>query len=218
MKTSRVLLLLFLVSIAARTVAAPFEGKVDLLTTEGRKSFTTTFYFKGDKMRVETTEGGEAGAMIMDLKAEQVIILMPSEKMYMVMNTSGAMEAVDDNSPPPVKTGRVETILGYECHEYTVTEKKTVTEYWAAKGLGVFRAMTGGGPGGPPAGLSAWEAEALRDGLFPLRTVERLANGKVRSTMEATAIEPGRQPESLFAPPKDFTKFEMPSFGNMFGG
>ena len=209
---------LILASVAGNTLATAFEGKIELLTTEGRKSFTTTFYFKADKMRVETSEAGEAGAMIMDMTAKQMMILMPSEKMYMVINAGGRLEEVAANSTPPVKTGRTETILGYECHEYTVTEKKTVTEYWAAKGLGAFRAMTRGGPGGPPAGLSAWEAEAQREGLFPLRTVERATSGKVRSTMEATAIEPASQPDSLFTPPKDFTKFEMPSFGKMFGG
>jgi hypothetical protein len=217
MKMPRTLLLLVFVFVAARAFAAPFEGKIELKTTEGRKSFTSTFYFKGDKMRVESTESSDAGAMIMDMTAKQMMILMPSEKMYMVMNAGGAMEQVAADSVPPVKTGRTETILGYECHEYTVTEKKTVTEYWAAKGLGVFRAMTRGGPGGPPAGMSAWEIEAQREGLFPLRTIERSTNGKVRSTMEATAIEPGSQPASLFTPPADFTKFEMPSFGKMFG-
>lgn len=218
MKMPRTLLLLVFVFVAARAVAAPFEGKIELLTTEGRESFTTTFYFKGDKMRVESTESNETGAMIMDMTAKQMMILMPSEKMYMVVDAGGAMEQVAADSVPPVKTGRTETILGYECHEYTVTEKKTVTEYWAAKGLGVFRAMTRGGPGGPPAGMSAWEIEAQREGLFPLRTIERSTNGKVRSTMEATAIDPGSQPASLFTPPADFTKFEMPSFGKMFGG
>jgi hypothetical protein len=218
MKTPRTLLLLVFAFVAARAIAAPFEGKIELLTTEGRKSFTTQFYFKGDKMRVETSESGEAGAMVMDMTTKQMMILMPSEKMYMVMNAGGQMEEVAADSVPPVKTGRIETILGYECHEYTVTEKKTVTEYWAAKGLGVFRAMTRGGPGGPPAGLSAWEAEAMREGLFPLRTIERSANGKIRSTMEAKVIEPGSQPDSLFTPPSDFTRFEMPSFGKMFGG
>lgn len=217
MKSSRALLLLVFVFVASRAFAASFEGKIELLTTEGRKSFTTTFYFKADKMRVETSEAGEAGAMIMDMTAKQMMILMPSEKMYMVINAGGAMENVAADSAPPVKTGRVETILGYECHEYTVTGKKSVTEYWAAKGLGVFRAMTRGGPGGPPAGMSAWEAEAMREGLFPLRTIERTANGKVRSTMEATAIDTGSQPAALFAAPADFTKFEMPSFGKMFG-
>jgi hypothetical protein len=217
MKTPRTLLFLVLVFVAARAFAAPFEGKIDLLTTEGKKSFTTTFFFKGDKMRIETSEGREAGAMIMDMTAKQMTIIMPSEKMYMVINAGGAAEQVANNSAPPVKTGRVETILGYECHEYTVTEKKIVTEYWAAKGLGAFRSMARGGPGGPPAGISAWEAEAMREGLFPLRTIERAANGKVRSTMEATAVAPGNQSDALFVAPAGFTKFEMPSFGKMFG-
>jgi len=135
------------------------------------------------------------------------------------MNIGGQMEqAQQGDSNPPVKSGRTETILGYECHEYIVTEKKTVTEYWAAQGLGVFRAMTRGGPGGPPSGPSAWETTAQNEGLFPLRTVERSLKGKEISRTEATAVTPGSQPASLFTAPADFTKFEMPSFGKMFGG
>ena len=209
--------MLILVSVAARAAAASFEGKIELLTTEGRKTFTTTYYYTADKMRIESSETAEAGAMIMDFTAKQMLMLMPSEKMYMVMNIAAQMDQGAADSTPPVKSGRTETILGYECHEYIITEKKTVTEYWAAKGLGVFRAMARGGPGGPPAGPSAWEAAAQSEGLFPLRTVERSLKGKELSRTEATAIAPGNQPDSLFTPPKDFTRFEMPSFGKMFG-
>jgi hypothetical protein len=215
MKMLRALLTVVLVSVAARALAAPFEGKIELLSTEGKKSFTTTFYYKGDKMRVESSEAKDTGAMVMDMAAKEMLILMPSEKMYMVMKFGGQMEEkTTDTTTAPVKTGRTETILGYECHEYTVTENKKVTEYWAAKGLGVFRSMARGGPGRPPAGLSPWEAEAMREGLFPLRTIERSVKGKEISRSEATAIEPGSLSASLFAPPKDFAKFEMPS---MFG-
>jgi len=217
MKMFQAVFLSIVVSAAAHATPSSFEGRIDLLTTEGRKTFTTTFYYTAAKMRIETSEGGEAGAMIMDLAKKEILMLMPSEKMYMVMNIGEQMERPADNSPPPVKTGRTETILGYECVEYTVTGKKTVTEYWAAKGLGVFRAMARGGPGGPPTGLSTWESEAAREGLFPLRTVERNVKGKELSRTEATAITPGSQPASLFVPPKDFQKFEMPSLGKMFG-
>ncbi|HUG09660.1 MAG TPA: DUF4412 domain-containing protein [Opitutaceae bacterium] len=216
MKTSRALFLVIL-SVAARAVAAPFEGKIELLTTEGKKSFTTTFHYKDDKMRIESSESKDTGAMVMDMTAKEMMIMMPSEKMYMVMKFGAQVEAATETTTAPVKTGRTETILGYECHEYTVTEKKTVTEYWAAKGLGVFRSMARGGPGGPPAGLTPWEAEAMREGLFPLRTIERTVKGKVVSHTEVKAIEPGSLSASLFVPPKDFTKFEMPAFGKMFG-
>lgn len=217
MKTLRALMFLVLASVATRAFADSFEGKIELLTTEGKKTYTVTYYYTTDKMRIESTEGGEAGAMIMDFPAKQMMILMPSEKMYMVMNIAAQMEQGKGDSNPPVKTGRTETILGYECAEYTVTEKKTVTEYWAAKGLGAFRAMARGGPGGPPPGPSAWESEAQREGLFPLRTIERSLKGKELSRTEATAVTPGSQPASLFTPPSDYNRFEMPSFGKMFG-
>lgn len=215
MKTTRIFLIAILALFASRAVADSFEGKIDLKTTEGRKTSNISYFFKGDKMRIESSDAGETGAMIMDLGTKEMIIMMPSERMYMVMNAGAHQADAPQDSAPPVKTGRTETILGYECAEYTVTEKKTVTEYWAAKGLGVFRSMMRGGPGGPPSGPSAWELEAMRDGLFPLRIVERSLKGKELSRTEATAVNPGTQPTALFVPPRDYQKFEMPAFPGM---
>ena len=209
MKTIRAILLLILASGALSAVAAPFEGKIVTVTTEGKKSFTTTYYCKGDKMRVETTEGDEGGVVIFDMAAKQMIMIMPSEKMYMTMNIGQHMNS-NKPSDPPVKTGRTETILGYDCDEYTVTEGKRTTTFWGAHGLGVFHAMMRGGPGGPPSGPSAFESAAESEGVFPLRTIETVARGREVSRTEATSVEPGSQPDSLFAPPKGYQSFSMP--------
>lgn len=217
MKATRVFLFAILALVAGRAFAASFEGKIDLKMTEGRKTSNVSYYFKGDKMRIETSDAGESGAMIMDLTTKEMTMVMPSERMYMVMNAGAHQGPPPQESEAPVKTGRTEKILGYDCVEYTVTDKKTVTEYWAAKGLGVFRAMMRGGPGRPPSGPSAWELEAMRDGLFPLRIVEKSLKGKELSRMEATAIEPTSLSADLFAPPKGYQKFEMPVMPKMFG-
>ena len=183
-------------------------------TTAGKEVTPVTYYFKDAAMRIETTGEGKEAAMILDLEKKQMLTLMASEKMYMVMPIDGGPPARASEAAP-VKTGRTETILGYECAEYKVTGKKTVTEYWAAKGLGTFRAMR---QGGPPGGPSAWEREAQKEGLFPLRIVERNAQGKVISQTEATAIKLGSLEADLFEPPAGYQKFEMPGFGKMFGG
>lgn len=216
MKTFQTVIFSVLVSVAAHAASSSFEGRINLLQTEGKTTVPVSYLFKGAHMRIEMTEGKEQLAVIINLEKRETIMIMAEEKMYMVTKFDTAPEVADASSTP-VKTGRTEKILGHECEEYTVTEKKTVTEYWAAKGLGVFRGMKEGGPGSSNA-PSAWEIEAEKNGLFPLRIVERNSKGKELSRTEATLIEPGKLDDSLFVPPKDFQKFEMPSFGNMLGG
>ncbi len=48
--------------------------------------------------------------------------------------------------------------------------------------------------------------------------VSRDAKGKEVYKMEATKVEPGKLPESLFQPPADFQKFQMPSLGGLMKG
>lgn len=216
MKTIHALVVFALLSVAAHAAPSSFEGKIGLQISEGKKTSLLSYFFKGGLMRIEMTEAGENFAMILDLEKRESTMIMPSEQMYMVMKLGDETEVADEGTAPE-KTGRSETILGYVCEEYTVTEKKSVTEYWAAKGLGVFRGMRKDGPGASAA-PSAWEIMAEKDGLFPLRIVEKNPKGKELSRIQATSIEPGKLKDDLFAPPKGFQKFEMPNFGNMFKG
>ena len=107
-------------------------------------------------------------------------------------------------------------------------DKGTVTEMWVADGLGTFMGLgSGGGGGNPMAGMfggggkksanaAKWEEALKGKGGFPLRVISRDAKGKQSFKMEATKIEPGSLPDSLFAPPAGYEKFAMPDFGSMF--
>ncbi len=76
--------------------------------------------------------------------------------------------------------------------------------------------LGGGNPMGGGRKVSGWEAELKGKGGFPLRLIERDGSGKEVTRLEATKIEPGPLPASLFEPPAGFQKFEMPNLGSMF--
>ena len=210
--------------------AGAFEGKVSLAITAGKgKPQMLDYSIKDNSIRIDMTTEGQTIASIMDLKKMEMLMLMPSEKMYMVMPIKDTVEKaakkVEAKEPDIEKTGRTETILGYKCEEYVTKDKKNTTEIWIAEGLGTFMGMgnnSGGGMGGMFGGkkkaAESWEEKFKGKPGFPLRVVSRDAKNKETFRMEATKIEPGSLPASLFQPPAGWQKFQMPSMGDMLKG
>ena len=214
---------------AVQTFAADaFEGKVTQTITAAKEAPQTLNYaMKGQKLRMDINAEGHQMTSIMDLAKLEMLILMPEQQMYMVMPIKKPVEqamAKQGESTAEVEvTGKTETILGYKCSQLLVKDKGTVTEMWVADGLGAFMGLgNGGGGGGGPFGggrkanAAKWEEALKGKGGFPLRVISRDAKGKESFKMEATKIEPGSLPDSLFAPPAGYEKFAMPDFGSMF--
>jgi hypothetical protein len=203
--------------------AGTFEGKVTLAVTAGKgRAMTMDLSMKGQKQRMDMQAEGHQMATITDLAKLESIILMPDQGMYMVQSIKKpleqAMGKAGENTADVEVTGKTETILGYKCNQILVKDKGTVIELWAAEGLGLFTGLGGGGPmGGNPfgggrggAGAAKWEAVLKEKGGFPLRVIARDGSFK----MEATKIEPGALPDSLFSVPAGFQKLDM---GGMMG-
>jgi uncharacterized protein DUF4412 len=226
------------VSCAAASVAvaqaAGFEGIVAYKMPAKGAAGELTQMYKGTKTRTEVSDGKQTSAMIMDMTAGTMTVLMPPQKQYMVMDmkkmgqglggllgrghkdtgSSGAGAAM-----PTIKaTGRKETIAGHEC-EYYVMGDKGETEICSAKGLGMF--MMGQSPmGGGSASLAAVAAmstnpdavKLFADGFFPLKVVN-VKGGKNEVVMEATRVEKKTLDASLFVPPPDYKEMKMPGLG-----
>ncbi len=211
---------------AVQTFAAnTFEGKVSLaLTAEKGRATNMDYSLKGQKVRMDMDAGGSQVASIMDMAKMEMLMLMPEQQMYMVMPmkkpVEQAMEKAGTNTADIEVTGKTETILGYKCSQILVKDKGTVTEMWVAEGLGAFMGLGGGGMfgGGKPANAAKWEEALKGKGGFPLRVISRDAKGKETFKMEATKIEAGSLPDSLFSPPAGYQKFAMPDMGGMFKG
>jgi Domain of unknown function (DUF4412) len=205
---------------AAQSFAADaFEGKVSLaMTAEKGKTQTMDYTMKGPKLRMDINAEGHRMSNIMDMTKMEMLMLMPEEKMYMVHSikqpVEQAMEKQGESTAVIEVTGKTETILGYKCNQILVKDKGTVTEMWAAEGLGAFMGMGSGGGspfGGKKGNANAakWEEALKGKGGFPLRVITLDAKGKQTFKMEATRIEPGPQPDSLFVPPSDYQKLDM---------
>lgn len=240
----KVLLLGGLLAASSLLAVDVFEGKVSLGFKSGReKEMVVDYAMKDGLVRMEPKLADAGGsAMIFDWAKKEMTMLMPEQRMYMVMPLNQGQPRpggeVQEHAPAGKieKTGKTETILGYLCEQLVYTENNAVTEMWVTEKLGAFMGISGGGPGdggmggmmggmmggGRKAKKSAdagWE-EALKGmkAFFPLRVISKDAKGKESFRLEAKSIEPGSLPSSLFAPPAGFQKFSMPGFGGMMGG
>ena len=207
--------------------AGAFEGKVSLaLTAEKGRTTNMDYSLKGRMVRMDINAEGHQMTSIMDLAKLEMIMLMPEQNMYMVMPIKKPVEAAakaGESTAEVEVTGKTETILGYKCSQLIVKDKGTVTEMWVAEGLGTFMGLGNGGGGGGPFGggrkaanAAKWEEALKGKGGFPLRVITRDAKGRDSFKMEATKIEPGSVPDSMFSPPAGYQKFEMPDIGSMF--
>ena len=216
--------------------AAGFEGVVAYKMPSKGGAGELTQMYKGNKTRTEVSDGKQTTAMIMDMTAGTMTVLMPPQKQYMVMDMkkmgqglggllgmggkkdTGSGAGASAAMPTIKATGRKETIAGHEC-EYYVMGDKGETEVCSAKGLGMF--MMGQSPmGGGVASLAALAAmstnpdavKLFADGFFPLKVVN-LKGGKNEVVMEATRVEKKTLEASLFVPPPDYTEMKMPGLG-----
>jgi len=225
------------VGVAAVAQAEGFEGIVAYKMPAKGGAGELTQMYKGTKTRTEVSDGKQTTAMIMDMTAGTMTVLMPPQKQYMVMDMKkmgqglGGMLGIghghkDTGStgggtatmPKITATGRKETIAGHEC-EYYVMGDKAETEVCSAKGLGMF--MMGQSPmGGGVAALAALAAmstnpdavKLFADGFFPLKVVN-VKGGKNEVVMEATRVEKKTLDASLFVPPPDYKEMKMPGLG-----
>jgi Domain of unknown function (DUF4412) len=214
----------FLLTAAHSLAADSFEGKVSLaISADKGKAQSLDYSIKGQKLRMDINAEGRNATMIMDMTKMETLMLMPEQNMYMVMPmkkpVEQAMEKQGVGTADVEVTGKTETILGYKCNQILVKDKGTVTEVWAAEGLGAFMGMGNGGGspfgGRKTANSAKWEEALKGKGGFPLRVISHDPSGKQTFKMEATKIEPGSLPDSLFVAPEGYQKFAMPDFGSM---
>jgi len=199
------------------------------MTSEKGRTQAMDYTMKGQKLRMDISAEKHQVSTIMDMEKMEMLMLMPEQNMYMVMPikkaVDNAVEHAEKNGAMNAdieRTGKTEKILGYTCDQILVTDKEkgTVTELWVAPDLGMFMGLGNGGGGGmfggrKTAAAAKWEEALKGKGGFPLRVISHDAKGKDVFKMEATKIEPGPQPDSLFAPPAGYQKFQMPDMGGL---
>jgi Domain of unknown function (DUF4412) len=220
--------LLALVALAPAAVfAASFEGRVAMnMISPKTEPVPVAWSLKEGFSRMDMSAAkGQTVSMIMDLTKQEMIILMDSEKMYMVRpipkpDAQPERKTAARDDVTFEKTGITEKILGYTCEKYLVKSKDGTSELWVTDQLGTFMGMgSGANPMGGRRASSAepqaWEKALMGKNFFPLRTVVLDKSGKESFRMEATAVEKKSLPASMFAPPAGYEKFDM---GGMMKG
>ena len=197
--------------------AAAFEGVAHFKssTQEGYGS-EFDYFIKGEKARMET-QGDRHGkaAIILDLPAKKVVMLMAQQKMAMEM-PMGEPTAGQKDKAELVRTGKTQTLLGYPAEQLLYKSDEGETEIWGAKGLGYFGGMhgrPGAGEGSP-----AWTRELKAQGLFPLLVINKSKDGKEVGRLEATKVEKKSLSDDLFVVPPDYKKFDRDSMTRGMGG
>ena len=183
-----------------------FEGKVTFNVYDNGESHTMQYYVKGSKLRFDANEQGHEGQIIMDPAAKQFMIVMPQQKMYMVMPIPDMkdkkMESESmDNKADFVKTGETKDILGYTAEKWTYKDGDDKGEAWMTKDIGGFQLFNNPMQDEKP----QWQKDLETEGYFPLLVYE---NGD--KVFEVTNIDKQSLDESMFEPPAGFQKMDMP--------
>jgi hypothetical protein len=162
---------------------------------------------KGGKIRYDMSAQGQQAGIVIDPAAQKMFIIMDAQKVYMEQNLSRprpGREGRGTTRRDAQRTGRTETIAGYQCeHILTTDDDGASVDSCVTTELGAFRMFTGGGPMQPP--REAGWASGLGAGSFPLK----VQKGE-KVILEVTTIEPKSLEASLFTAPDGYQKFAMP--------
>lgn len=198
--------------VASTAGAQSFQGVV---TYQLGKQGETMVYTGsgGSKVRVDVSDpqhmpGG--GSMIWDTGANTMMMVMPTQKMYMTMNMGQMMANVPDTARGKMTKVGSEVIAGVPCDDYKGTSNSggEETTVCIAHGMGNFLWFGGNNPmmarmQSRVSGLSS----AVAGGGFPLKVVK--SDGTTE--MLATKVEKRSVDPSLFAPPAGFTQMQLPA-------
>jgi len=184
-----------------------FEGKVSFTVYDEDVAHPMEYLIKGSKIRFDADEEGQRASIVMDGALKQFMIIMPDQKMYMDMSIPDAKMESDemegkDKEGSFVKTGETKEILGLTAEKWIFKSGDDQGEAWMAKGIGSFKLFDNPMNRNKP----EWQKEIIEEGYFPLQVYD---NGK--KVYEVTGIEKKSLDNSMFEPPADFKKMDVPN-------
>lgn len=192
------------------SIASAFEGVISFKSNYWGELSEFQYASKEGRSRIDTQRSRHGrAAVIMDLDAQKVSMLLLNMRLAMVMNMGPTMLLASNRTDGTlIRTGKVLPILGYRAEHLVHRGEEEDTEIWGAAGLGVFvglhptSSMFGRSGGSPP-----WVRALREERLFPLIVIRKDKNGIERGRMEVTAIEPRSLPDSQFEIPRRYITF-----------
>lgn len=216
-------------AVATQTFGGDFEGEITMNATRAQGSGPTqlTFGIKKPKYRIDATgqvqtdnpmlSGG--ASLILDPPAKKGYALVPAQKKAIVIDFDKLKGAggggplgmpqgpKKPSGPPPTieKTGKKDTVAGYECEIWKVTSEGKRSEICAADGI-TWIDLGDMGWSSPEITVAAVASGANR---FPLRIVTFGTNGAEEVRLEATKIEKKKLDEARFVVPPDYQVIDI---------
>lgn len=205
-KLTAQLTVFFVLAGAFATASPSFEGIVSTQFVSEGDSVRMDLKTKDGKIRFDHPEMGGMGYAIMDLKAEEMIVVIEAQRM--VMRHSFTEEQDQAMTGDLQATGETKRILDYRAEQYLYSEDGETTELWITDELpGFFMSPNPSSTEVSPA------LRALLDrNVFLLAATTRDANGRITGKMEVTGIEQTSLDDAEFRAPDGFQEMQMPSF------
>jgi hypothetical protein len=196
----------------------PFEGEITMNVTEaGKPPHTITYDVKGTKMRFDSPaeQSGPMGGgyVIFDTTNKKMTAVNDAKKSAFIMDVNAmgaqnpAMAQAAQTKPNVEKTGKTDTVAGYSCEIWHVSDEKGSGDVCVAKGIS-FPKLGRGAP--------SWQS-MLEDG-FPLRAVMNDSTGKEKDRMEVTKIDKKSLDDSRFEVPAGYQTMNMEDMMKGLGG
>jgi hypothetical protein len=185
-----------------------FEGKVTFKAFDEGQPHSMEYYAKGSKIRFDTNEEGQQGQIIWDTSKKEFMVVMPEQKMFMVMQVPESQIKSDISSEISknaqfTKTGETKKILGYTAVKLVYKDGDDKGEAWMTQELGTFKLFDN--PMQKDEEKAQWQKDFESGGYFPLEVYE---NGK--KVFEVTSIEKKSLDGSMFEAPSGYQKMDMP--------
>jgi hypothetical protein len=221
-------------SVPVARAQGTFEGVATFTMTGAGRDGVVRYYQLGNRFRQEFEAGGMTGASILDGATGDMIMLIPQQKAYMLMNLrdlsgpmaemargmggAGAGNMPDFTRLTVTPTGRSETVAGIACEHYLFENagqgENARMDFCGAPGMGFLGSpdMPAGMIPSTVAMLKSTNPELARlaeRGFFPLKMVITTRGRDM--TIEATSVDRTRPDASLFEAPAGYTRMEMPA-------
>lgn len=192
------------------SIASAFEGVISFKSNYWGELSEFQYASKEGRSRIDTQRARHGrAAVIMDLDAQKVSMLLLNMRLAMVMNMGPTMLLASNRADGKlIRTGKSQSVLGYRAEQLLHLGEEEDTEIFGAAGLGVFlglhptSSMFGRSGGSPP-----WVRALREEELFPLIVIRKDKNGTERGRMEVTAVESKALSDELFEIPRRYITF-----------
>ncbi len=191
---------------------AAFEGEVTSDVSSKMMPKTSIVYrFKGDKLRYDlpANAGIGGGWVLVDTTTHKTYMINDTQKMVMTIDPDAkpAVAPTPADEPKITKTGKHETVAGYDCEDWTVEQKGKKSEACVTDGLSFAF-------GSPRDAAGDWTQKLVAAKQFPLKMVRYDASGAEEMRMEVTKVERKSLDASQFVVPAGYHEMDL---GNLLG-